>query len=210
MVFDIEYQLSNKTCSLCGKPIEHIYNLFRVPIFDPSKVEYPQELVPHINRLVHRCCWEEWSNYELVCSLVIENLEDEFRSSFCLVRGEQITAWVRICGDPNFSPGTIFLPRTSLMFSNLLGIDVKSGVFRARSKSIQCLIYALLENKIHVASGQKKEKTYVKITYGEVIKNILKVEIISSDKVLNGIYFIYKPDLELLRNSLTIPLEKLI
>ncbi len=200
-------------CKICGQTINEISQIFRVPIFDPyfltKDPEKVKKMISYIGAQTHRSCWSNWSNRELICSSVIQELKHEFRRSICIAKSNQVIACTTKHENPEFTPGVLFLPRSSLISRHLFGINFGDPVVRERSKCVEYIVDILTkEDFLSGFSSKVSIRTKNGIDYSIYLKfyeesdDVIKIDFISSKNDLYGVYFLYKPDIEILKQSI--------
>jgi hypothetical protein len=135
------------SCFLCGTPLGAIGGLTRVPIFWPTD-ELGQELARYIKMATHHACWESWEFRDFIAEMAIRTKADEFRKARVLALGRHVGAWSHGGHDINFAHGTIFLPRSSMIFDNLLGPDVEACEIRGRAPNLDEILKLIKDGRL--------------------------------------------------------------
>ncbi|MEA5471297.1 hypothetical protein [Spirulina sp. 06S082] len=204
-------------CNICGQPIGNLWQHFRIPPFEPyidknieelqqmdrEAHQKAQKLRSYANTLVHRHCWSNWSHQLLVCSLAIKALEHEFRGALRLAKSNRVAAYSTKHENPDFTPGVLFLPRGSLISQHLFGIELGNPVVRERGQCVESFINVLTQDKISpgfTSPLSLHQKIYLQCD--EEIDEILKINFFSAKNILYAVYFLYKPDIELLKQAI--------
>ncbi|MBP0023597.1 MAG: hypothetical protein J7540_06310 [Roseofilum sp. SID2] len=206
-----------RPCEFCHKPLGEIHQIFRIPTFEPYIDKTLDELkkIPeeahkkaaefraYSNCLVHRHCWFEWTQKKSACSLAIQALKHEFgkRNASCIAESDLVVAYSTQGKDSNLAPGVLFLPGSGLVSRHLLGINVGDSVVRDRGECVEALVNALAEDKVTPGFGlQLSLHTEIDIQCVKEVDNTLQINFASSNEIY-AVYFLYKPDIELLKQA---------
>src|SRR5262249_23323642 len=123
-------------CMLCNTPLGLLRGLTRVPIFEPTE-EPARSLAQFIKWPLHRDCWELWEYRDYIAELAVCTKAGEFSGARILAWGLHVGAWGHASDDIHFAHGSIFLPRSSMYFNRLFGVDVEACEIRARTPNLQ-------------------------------------------------------------------------
>ncbi|MEC4854108.1 MAG: hypothetical protein SAJ12_24260, partial [Jaaginema sp. PMC 1079.18] len=194
-------------CKICGQIIDQTSQIFRIPPFDPyfltKEQETVKEMISYIGAQTHRSCWSNWSNRELICSSVTQGLKHEFRRAMCIAESHQVIACATKNENPEFTPGVLFLPRSSLISRHILGINLGEPVVRERGKCVEHIVNILTKREVVVGFSYKVlmrtkyGKDYsVGIQFDEEFEDVIKINFICAKNDVYAVYFLYKPDIE--------------
>ena len=190
-------------CILCGSTLGSIRNLTKIPIFDPFESAEVAGLGGYIGQIVHRDCWYLWEKRDLIAKTVIDQ-NTQFSSATQFVKSDYVGAWGFLKESIDFSHGCISLPRSSLVFKNIMGYDVDSCDIRGRTVNIMSLLDIIKAGRLipnaEIQQASIKEIPDMFIKCYDYIDDYLEVSIMSKNRMgMNYDCFIFKADIDLLK-----------
>ncbi len=198
-------KIKSGNCILCNKPLGIIRHIHKIPIFDPSINTETKGLTQYINQFIHHDCWYLWDERDIIAKVCVEQTKASYIDAKQLVEGEFVAAWGYFNSDIEFSHGSIFLPRSSLLFNNIMGLDVRDCEIRGRTSNLCQLLDVIKSNKLSPGF-----KTTIDSLEGNPDLNIrcydfvsglfLEVELTSTHKYgINCTCFLLKDDIDLIQ-----------
>jgi hypothetical protein len=207
-----DFNFSSPSCRMCKNSIDTAHALVKVPIFDPTLDPNLSELVPYlvpfIGGSVHRYCWDNWPHREIATKLAIDCIDSEFSGkASCLAHSNEVVAYASRNPDENFAPGILFLPRSTIRAREMFGFSEGILAVRARGKLIEKLVDVLIKYEItpdlDLTFTRKEDGVDLNIQcLKEINGDILHLELYSHKGELNGPYYIYEPDIQLLKQAM--------